>query len=62
MYTTEKIELIKKIDSIACEANNLWHQVESLKMSLIKSMMLPEGLLKKAGVYIPEKEEARNGK
>lgn len=56
------IEILKELDRIACKANTLWNQCESLKMRIAENSAIPMNRLKEHGIHIPEPKEESNAK
>ena len=48
------IEILKKIDDLAADANSFWHRCENLKKQIAKTNGVSNGQMKANGIYIDE--------
>lgn len=46
------IRELKSLDQQACAANSLWHQLESIKMTLARAAGISDAMLKANGIHV----------
>ena len=51
------IEILKELDRIACAANQVWNQCESLKMRIANDEDISHVKMKEHGIHVPETED-----
>ncbi len=52
------MEILKKIDTLACEANSLWHKCENLKNRIARANGVSDKQMQDNGIYVVDHNES----
>lgn len=55
MLSNDALKILREIDTLACEANSLWHKVEKLKYRVAVKLNISEKEMKENNIHVEGK-------